>query len=162
VRPVLTTYAELGEKVFHYRMAGDSIEEIADRLKMKPQTISRSLEAYNRYVAEERAHDKDSAAELELARLDRLIQCWWLDATQGQDFRAAQTVLAAIDRRVKIQHLDQLDASNPTDLQQILVIGQSQADFIRALEAGRRPALGSAETDNGIVPGTVEAELEST
>lgn len=149
---------ELGRKVFHYRMAGDDIYDIADRLGVTIPIAMRAFREYANVVARDGdPEDRRAAVELEVTRLDTLMQAWWQDATVGGDVRAAKIVLDTIVTRAKLQQLDKADVSDPQILQQVLIVGQNQAEFIKALQEGR--ALGRGPDDNEIVEGTVEQEL---
>jgi hypothetical protein len=155
-----TTLAELGQKVFYYRQAGEKMTDIGDLLGVSVPVVRRAYQAFIEHCRDVGALEpRDIATELELQRLDEIIKNFWIEATIGQDAIAARTVMTAIMNRAKIQRLDQLDVGDQAAVQQILVVGQSQAEFLRALQSARQPELAGAQTDNEVVAGTVEEEL---
>lgn len=168
-------------RVYHYRQAGESFAQIGAKLGIKPAKASRLYDAYveglNKYIS---APDHKAALAEELRRIDTLQAAHWYLATEehevpmvvgrgenarvemtevGPDINSAKFVLDLMKHRADLL---QLKLPNPTDhqsMQKVLIVSQSAADFLNALQEGQRGTLTSGHPDNVIV-GEVETEEE--
>lgn len=170
------------EKVYHLRVGGLSIPEIASRLDL---TKVQCATLYKNYLTElsklAEIEDTDSALLLEKSRLDALFDTYWERATtphqakmlvgkgadayyadveMDPDIDAAKFVLEVSKQRAKLEGFDQLSPVDTATVHQVLVVGNDTASFLAALQEGRRPQLTSGDPDNEVLEGTVESEME--
>lgn len=172
----------LEEKVYHLRLGGLSIPEIAGRLgisKVRCATLYKDYLTELSKLAE--LEDTDARLMVEKDRLDTLMQAYWHSATEpheamvtvgkGADaymekmevdpsLDAAKFVLAVMAQRAKLEGFDQLNPVDTQTVHQVLVVGNDTAAFLAALASGRdeHKELASGDPDNEI-EGRVEEEV---
>lgn len=152
---------DIRERIYHYRVAGESITSIAKNLDI---SVIRCGTLYREFVTElAKVADIDSrknTVALELTRLDALQAAHWSMAEAG-DINASKMVLELMKQRSRLLGLEQLSPVDTNIVHSVLVVGNSTAAFLESLEAGRRkPELASADPDNDI-EGSVDWEQES-
>lgn len=172
----------LGERVYHLKVGGLSMMEISVRLKTPIMDCAREFRAFQlNLVKVADLETRPQAVAMEMDRLDRLQSAHWKAATEDHDelvtigrgdqatsvmvtkppsIDAAKMVLAVMAQRAKLNGWDQLPPDDQAVTQTILVIGQNQAEYIAALQEGRRPALASADPDNDVEGQVVGEELD--
>jgi hypothetical protein len=123
-----TKTAERRSQAVKLRIAGADWETIARTCGYASRgaactDVTRAMEA----ATAEATRNADVLRHLELARLDRLQQAFWPEALKG-DADAARTVLACIDRRVKLQRLE------PATRHEVVTLGAIEAEIARLEE----------------------------
>ena len=148
---------DIRERIYHYRIAGESIAEIATRFgigKARCATLYRQFTTELATVADRGG--RASLVQLELDRLDQLQRAQWSMASLG-DEKAAKMVLEIMKHRAKLLGLEELPPTDVSVVRSVLVVGNDTASFLASLEQGRKPQLASGDPDNEI-EGEVEME----
>lgn len=145
----LAKYDERDAAVYHLRRGGLSFPEIADRLDLSYSEVMTSYLAFQKKaIAEFGSEERKSMTMLEVDRLDTLQRAVWDQAMMG-DQKAIATVLQIINTRTKLLGLDQLTIQDTATLQNVLIIGEAQKDFIDALNNGRKKLTSPPIDDEG-------------
>lgn len=137
------------EQIYHLKKAGRSFREIAKEVDLPAAACMKLYSSYMTELAQGiSSEQRDIDLQMELERLDALHNAYWDHAISG-DLKAAEFVLKVGAQRGKFQ---KFDALSPTDTQQIaniLVVGGTKEDFIKALAEGRGelPVAGPAQDD---------------
>ena len=150
-------FEDLAKKVYHYRMAGESIPDIAEKLGLDLRTTAKLQRAYSKRLIRYDASTTTKAMELD--RMDALMASHWPIATQHHqreavvgsgpnahiemitappDVQSAKLVLEVIKQRSRLMGWDVPDPVDHNTIQNILIVGNSQREFLEALEAGRQ------------------------
>lgn len=87
------------------RLAGATMQEIADQIGKARETVSRAILEFMDRVRTENEAEARVLRDMELARLDRLMLAQWTPACAG-DINAASMVLRIMERRARMQGLD--------------------------------------------------------
>lgn len=150
---------DIYERIYHYRLAGESIHDIAKRFGITP---GRAGHMFREFVTElAKLSDqgtRQTMVSLELDRLDQLQKAHWEMAKIGDD-KATKTVLEIMKHRAKLLGLEQLSPTDALTVHSVLVVGTNTASFLESLESGRK-RLSSGDPDNDI-EGELELERES-
>lgn len=127
----------VNQRVYHYKRAGESFRDIADRLELSTDEVIRR---YRRYmmdiVAEYSIKERDHIVAMELQRLDELMIPFLASGTMG-DKEGAETTLKIMAQRMKLLRLDQPTPDELTKGAQVIVVTGSKEEFEEALRAGR-------------------------
>lgn len=168
---------ELQRVVYHYRMAGETIDAIAEKLSLTVNQVVKYHRAYMVHLARaQEAEGVEHGKMLELDRLDTLMRAHWPYATESHeqdvvvgtgrnqhverivmppDLAAAKMVLDVIKQRAKLKGWEVADPVDNATVQNILIVGTNQKAYLEAMLAGRAEALDSAHPDN-VLEGEVE------
>lgn len=131
----------LEHRVFFMKKCGASFEEISqelgvsrdDAMKMYRKLL---VEVTTEYSVEEREQIK----ALELARLDALVQPYYIAGMEG-DLDSAKFALAAMQYRAKVLKLDQPTPDELMNRGHVVLVTGSKEDFEEALLNGQRQHL---------------------
>lgn len=126
---------EKGEKAYELKKQGKSWAEVAQIVGYNSAEIA-YVEA-KRYItsigAEQSIQKREEALELELARLDSLLNAVWDLAMEG-DTKAVDSALKVIGMRTKLLSLDQLTAVQSTVTHNTVVVNGTKEDFLQTLK----------------------------
>lgn len=126
---------ELALRVYHARLAGYSVERIADDFGVPVPDV---IKAYNTYRVSKNttAMDREEARLLELDRVDDLSTSYYEAAKQG-DHKSGELLLKFMQHRYKLLEFDSLDPATIQGQANIIVLGEDRASFMEALQHGR-------------------------
>lgn len=175
-----TDDADLGRKIYYYRLAGELMADIADRLDINVLEATKLHREYVIELATAPKLSRDEVIAMESDRLDQLMHAHWHAATQEHkvpmkvkisreeeeielvdmppDINEAKLVLEVMKQRSKLHGLEVIDPKDQTTVQQILIVGASQASFLADLQAGQQ-SLPSGDQDN-VIEGELDDGLE--
>lgn len=173
------TVEDLQRIVYHYRMAGETVDSIAEKLNIRINQVVKYHRAYMVRLAKAgEIESVDHAKLMELDRLDTLMRAHWPMATEDwtEDVlvgsgphqhleavtrppseRSARLVLDVIKQRARLRGWDVTEAVDAGTVQNILIVGNNQKAYLEAMLAGRQHALDSGHTDNVLEGETEEA-----
>lgn len=171
------TVEDLQRSVYHYRMAGETVDAIAEKLNLRINQVVKYHRAYMVRLAKAgEIENVDHAKLMELDRLDTLMRAHWTMATEDHteeavvgtgptqhievlnrppSERSARLVLDVIKQRARLRGWDVTEAVDTGTVQNILIVGNNQKAYLEAMLAGRNQALDSAHPDNDL-----EGEIE--
>lgn len=137
------------ERVYHYRRAGESFQEIAKTLEMSTAEVIRAYREYMRsMVAEYSLHERDFIVVSELDRLDQLMKPFYVAGTEGER-EGAEVYLKIAAHRAKLLRLDQPTPEELKGHTQVIVVTGSKEEFEAALlEGQQRQVAGPARDDD--------------
>jgi hypothetical protein len=125
------------KKIYHFKRAGLSFEEIAERLEL---TVPDAIRGYRAYmvdmVSEYSLQERDHIIAMELARLDEMMIPFYVQGTEG-DKEGAEVTLKIMAQRMKLLRLDQPSPDELAKTTQVIVVTGGKEDYERALRAGR-------------------------
>jgi len=170
---------DLQRSVYHYRMAGETVDSIAEILNITINQVVKYHRAYMVRLAKAgEIESVDHAKLMELDRLDTLMRAHWPMATEDwteailvgsgphqhienvtrpPSERSARLVLDVIKQRARLRGWDVTEAVDASTVQNILIVGNDQKAYLEAMLAGRQQALDSGHTDNVLEGETEEA-----
>jgi hypothetical protein len=126
-----------GERIYHYRRAGESIPDIATRLDMTTGEVVRLFREYMvQMVAETSVSEREHLVAMELDRLDQLMTPFWVAGTEGEK-EGAEVYLKIAAHRAKLLRLDQPTPDELKGHAQIIVVTGGKEEYEEALRAGR-------------------------
>ena len=130
--------AEKQRHALELRLAGWSIQDIADLYGVDKSNASRWCSAAIRDIPKEAAEEY---RQRQLLQLDILIKGIWNDASAGNDFKIDR-ILAIMERQAKLMGLDQLAAMQAArDMKGLPAVDA----WIEALTNGGNPPEGFGE-----------------
>lgn len=141
----------ISARVYHYKRAGESFRDIADRLELSSAEVVRRYREYMReIVAEYSITERDHIVAMELQRLDELMIPFLASGVTG-DKEGAETTLKIMSQRMKLLRLDQPTPDELTRNAQVIVVTGSKEEFEQALREGReqRQVTGPSGDDEG-------------
>ncbi len=110
--PTRLAAAERQVQALELRKRGKTFDDIAQAVGYNsPQAAYEGVKAALKRTQQEPA---DEVRQIELERLDRMLDAMWDKATAGKDF-SVDRVLAIMDRRAKYLGLDKPVKFSPTD-----------------------------------------------
>jgi hypothetical protein len=125
------------KKIYHFKRAGLSFEEIAERLQL---TVPECIRGYRAYmvdmVSEYSLQERDHIIAMELARLDEMMIPFYVQGTEG-DKEGAEVTLKIMAQRMKLLRLDQPSPDELANATQVIVVSGGKEAYERALRAGR-------------------------
>jgi hypothetical protein len=125
------------KKIYHFKRAGLSFEEIAQRLE---KTVPEVIKGYRHYmidmVSEYSLQERDHIIAMELARLDEMMIPFYVQGTEG-DKEGAEVTLKIMAQRMKLLRLDQPSPEELANTTQVIVVSGGKEAYERALRAGR-------------------------
>lgn len=134
-------------QVYHLKMAGFSFEAIASKLEIKR---TEAIQLYNDFKVQRAAtlspDERRASLILQRDRLEDLQSSYYGEAIAG-NIKAAEFVLKLIQEQAKLEHLYDADGTDAQQVANILVVGGSQEEFIRALNTGRMVTGSSGEDE---------------
>lgn len=120
------------EIAYRMKMQGLSLTDIAEELRVEPQTVQLILKERFKYEASFLSDDdREGLLMMENARLDHMLSKLWPSIDYG-DIKAIQAALKITELRMKV---NQLDLPSSTNTQQVLVIGGSSESYVEKLKA---------------------------
>lgn len=132
---VEVTEDELALRVYHARLAGYSIQQIALDFDVTPEVVQRAYHAYR--LSRSSSPQREEARELELDRIDGLSTRYYEAGVAG-DLKSAEFALKLIQQRSKILQLEAQDPSTPTGAANIIIVGEDREAFMQALRDGKQ------------------------
>ena len=123
------------EQAYELKKQGKTWGEVA-RIVGYDSPAAARVETTRWLTAEETAESaerREEILEMELERLDSLLNAVWDDAMQG-DTKAVDSALRVINTRAKLLSLDQLTATSVTQNFNTVVVDGSTKDFISQLK----------------------------
>jgi hypothetical protein len=140
---------EINKRIYHYKRAGDSFEEIAETLELSSAEVVRGYRAYmTEMVAERSVHERDFIVNEELDRLDQVMKPFLASATQGEK-EGAEVYLKVAAHRMKLLKLDQPTPDELKGHTQIIVVTGTKEEFESALREGQlRQVAGPPRDDD--------------
>lgn len=124
-----------GLQAYELKKQGKSWEDIA-RIVGYASANMAYIET-RRYITEcavtKSREDREAVLEMELSRLDALLDAVWDNAMQG-DTKAVDSALRVINTRAKLLSLDQLTATQQTVQHNTVVISGNKEDYISTLK----------------------------
>jgi len=120
--------------VLTLRLRGKTVDQIADGLGIGVDATRTMISAATRAAAAALStYDKQELVALETARLDALMDAHWDAATLSANTRSADVVLKTIDRRAKLQGLEEHDDSTVT-VATTVVVPNDPNGYVEALK----------------------------
>jgi hypothetical protein len=89
-------------KVWEMKLAGASIEKIARETNVEIQVVGQDLQTKYEEYRINYAESAYNACTIDLERIDKLIDSYWVAATQSGDLEAAEYILKLLQQRGKI------------------------------------------------------------
>ena len=128
---------DTNKKIYHFKRAGVSFEEISERLEMTVPDVIRGYRAYMvAMVSEYSLAERDHIIAMDLARLDEMMTPFYVQGTEG-DKEGAEVTLKIMAQRMKLMRLDQPSPEELAHTTQVIVVTGGKEDYERALRAGR-------------------------
>jgi hypothetical protein len=141
--------AELNQRIYHYKRAGDSFEEIAAKLEMSSADVVRGFRKYmTDLVSEVPLSEREHATALELERLDQLMKPFYAAGVEGEK-EGAEVYLKISAQRHKLLKLDQPTPDDLNGRQQIIVVTGTKEEFEQALREGQMRQVAGPSRDDG-------------
>lgn len=115
VRPNSRYYYEQRREAFRLRKAGNTYDDIADKIGCSPQEAQKMVRGQLSEIHVDEYTDRELARRMHLERLDALMSAVWPSATrtptekfpdQGPDLEASRTALRILERQSKLLGLD--------------------------------------------------------
>ncbi|MFP4137465.1 MAG: helix-turn-helix domain-containing protein [Halomonas sp.] len=106
--------AQRRAEAMRYRLTGLSYDGIAKRLGCSRSQAHRLVTKELQELAKQAREDAEAVREMELARLDRLQQALWEQATDDGNHGAVDRLLRVMERRAKLLGLDAPQRVAPT------------------------------------------------
>jgi hypothetical protein len=142
-------------RVRELRLQGKTVPQIAAELNLKPSTVKQSLT--NHLKAEAARLDEveiGSIIQLEMDRLDHLIQAHWFAAQTGDIDSGRMLISVSKERREWLKWAKPENTGEVGITNNILVVGGSESEFIASLDA----AKARLESEQAKKYGTLEVE----
>jgi hypothetical protein len=140
---------ELNQRIYHYKRAGESFDEIAERLNLGASEVIRGYRNYMKeIVAEYSLHEREHIVAMELDRLDQLMQPFYIAGTQGEK-EGAEVYLKIAAHRAKLLRLDQPTPDELRGQTQVIVVTGSKEEFEQALKEGQMRQVTGPDRDDG-------------
>lgn len=128
---------DTNSKIYHFKRAGLSFEEIAQRMNLSTTEVIRGYRAYMvGMVSEYSLHERDHIIAMELSRLDEMMIPFYAQGAEG-DKEGAEVTLKIMAQRMKLLRLDQPSPEEMAHTTQVIVVTGGKEDYERALRAGR-------------------------
>lgn len=131
----------LEHQVFYMKKCGASFEDISQELGI---TRDEAMKMYRTLLVEITTEysvdEREQIKALELARLDSLVQPYYIAGIEG-DLDSARFALSAMQYRAKILKLDQPTPDEMMNRGHIVLVTGSKEDFEEALLHGQRQHL---------------------
>lgn len=125
-------------RVFHMRKCGTSFEDIAVALEI---TRDDAMKMYRKLLVEITTEysldEREQIKALELARLDSLVEPYYIAGVEG-DIDSARFALSAMQYRAKVLKLDHPTPDEMASRGHVVLVTGSKEEFQKALLAGQQ------------------------
>lgn len=139
---------DVNKRIYHYKRAGDSFEEIAETLDLTSAEVVRGYRKYMTELVKERSvHERDFLVAEELDRLDQVMKPFYAAGTQGEK-EGAEIYLKVAAQRMKLLKLDQPTPDELKGATQIIVVTGNKEEFERALREGQMKQVAGPTRDD--------------
>src|SRR5512139_3933472 len=139
---------DLSRRIYHYKRAGDSFDEIADHLGLTSSEVIRGYRSYmTSIVAEHSLRERDHIVATELDRLDQLMKPFYAAGTEGEK-EGAEVYLKIAAHRAKLMRLDQPTPDELKGHTQVIVVTGNKEEFEAALKEGQMRQVAGPPRDD--------------
>lgn len=131
----------LEHRVFYMKKCGASFDEISDELGIhKDDAIKMYRKLLVEITTEYSVEEREQIKALELARLDALVQPYYIAGVEG-DLDSAKFALSAMQYRAKVLKLDQPTPDELLNRGHVVLVTGSKEEFEAALINGQQQHL---------------------
>lgn len=139
---------ELNQRIYHYKRAGESFDQIAEHLDMSSSDVIRGFRTYMKeIVAEHSLNEREYIVAMELDRLDQLMQPFYNSGIEGEK-DGAEVYLKISAQRAKLLRLDQPTPDELRGRTQVIVVTGNKDEFEAALREGQMRQVAGPPRDD--------------